>query len=357
MKFLRRWLLTVLAAGAARAGPPGEGRLVVDMAGREVRVPPNVRRIGCLEVLCYEKLFLLGASDRVAMMIHTDAPWMQETNPAVEGIQQLSSDPSVEELLRQHVDVVFRTFGYPAPGKVELLAKMGLPVLVSQTMGTDTIDSAETFVESRKRMLRLFGRVLGPAYEERAEAWCAYHDELVARVRTRLEGLAPKDRQRLFYVRGPQANHTQGQASNTYWYGVLAGADMVVKRSPLVGRGDISMEELLRWDPTVVVVGRQYSSELVTADARWASITAVKTGRVRELPEGVFYWDGSTEGVLLMLSFAKELYPERFADLDLKEEIRQYYARFYRHALSDSALELMLRGRGPDGRRQNSMGN
>jgi hypothetical protein len=30
------------------------------------------------------------------------------------------------------------------------------------------------------------------------------------------------------------------------------------------------------------------------------------------LPEGVFYWDGSTKGVLLMLYLAKQLYPERF---------------------------------------------
>ena len=224
-------------------------------------------------------------------------------------------------------------------------------------MGSQSIDNAEAFVESRKRMLRLFGRVLGPQYEARAEAWCAYHDAQVARVRSRVEGIPAEARPRVFYVRGPQANHTQGLGSNSFWYGVLAGADMVAKHSPLVGRGDLSMEELVKWNPNVIVVGRQYSSALVTGDPRWSSIDAVKTGRVRELPEGVFYWDGSTEGVLLMLYLAKELYPERFADLDLKEEIRQYYARFYRFTLSDRMLEVMLQGRGPDGLRHNQRRN
>lgn len=117
------------------------------------------------------------------------------------------------------------------------------------------------------------------------------------------------------------------------------------------------MESLLEWDPIVIIVGRQYSKSLVTRDPRWQPITAVKTGRVYELPEGVFYWDGSSEGVLLMLYLAKTLYPERFTDLDLRKEIREYYARFYHHALSDQAIDRMLQGQGPDGQRHNEMGN
>jgi len=107
----------------------------------------------------------------------------------------------------------------------------------------------------------------------------------------------------------------------------------------------------------VVNIGRQYSAELVTKDRRWASVSAVRHGRVRELPEGVFYWDGSTEGVLYMLYVAKELYPERFTDLDLKKEIRDYYTNFYRYALSEREVNLMLQGKGPDGLRRNDMNN
>jgi iron complex transport system substrate-binding protein len=75
------------------------------------------------------------------------------------------------------------------------------------------------------------------------------------------------------------------------------------------------------------------------------------------LPEGVFFWDGSTEGVLSMLYVAKQLYPTLFEDLDLKHEIRGYYARFYRYALSDRGGDWMLQGRGPDGRRRNDLRN
>lgn len=331
------------------------GRTVTDMAGRQVTVPDRVERIGCLEVLCYEKLFLLGAADRVIMMTRTNAPWMLPTNPGQERIRQLPSNPDVEEMLRQKVDVVFRTFGYPDPRKIEQLAALGIPVLASQPVGR--IESAEAFIESRKRMLRLFARVLGPAYEARAEAWCAYHDRMVAFVRARTDAIPPERRVRLFHVRGPEATQTQGMSSNTYWYGEIAGADMVVKHNPLHGKGVVNLEEIVRWDPQVINVGRFYGADLITGDPRWASIEAVRNGRVQELPEGVFYWDGSTEGVLLMLYLAKELYPELFPDLDLRREIRGYYARFYRYHLSDQELDLMLAGKGPNGQRRNDMNN
>lgn len=365
-------LLSLAGAGhgaqvAAPAAPAAGSRSVVDMAGNTVPLPGEIKRIACLEVLCYEKLFLLGASDRIAMMIRTNAPWMRLTNPAVAGIQQLSSDPGSEELLRQHVDVVFRTYGYPDPGKIAQLARMGVPILVSQPTSQSSpqptaqpaskIDSIETFVASRKRMLRLYAAVLGPAYTARAEEWCAYHDHMVALVQSRVAQIPRASRVRLFHVRGPQANATQGLTSATYWYGEIAGADMVIGHSILRDKGPVSMEELLKWDPQVINVGRHYPVSLVTEDPRWARIAAVRNGRVHALPEGVFYWDGSTEGVLLMLYLAKELYPNLFADLDLRREIRDYYQRFYRYRLSEQELTLMLDGKGPDGQRRNDMNN
>ena len=354
-------LLAPLASSCGDSAPPllsPFSRQVVDMAGNTVRLPREVRRIACLEVLCYEKLFLLGASDRIVMMTQTNAPWMERTNPAVKDILKIPAEPNSEELLNQHMDVVFRTTSYPSPGRIETLARLGVPILVSQAGGKGRLNTLAEFVDSRKQMLRLFGQVLGPAYLARAEAWCAYHDQKVALVRARIANIPPAQRIRLFHVRGgPQTTQTHGSySSNTFGYGELAGANMVVKNHPLVGRGEVSIEEILKWDPQVINIGRHYSAELITKDPRWAQVSAVKNGRVHELPEGVFYWDGSTEGVLLMLYIAKELYPERFADLDLKQEIREYYARFYRVHLSDHELALMLQGKGPDGLRRNTMG-
>jgi len=356
-------LALLLACAAPAAFAAGE-RSVVDMAGKTVRLPGNVKRIACLEVLCYEKLFLLGASERIVTMTRANPPWMAQTNPAVRAIPQVAAEPNVEELLQLRPDVVFRAAHYPSRGLVARLEAMGIPVLAAQPVGAMPAEGGEeAFVASRKRMLRLYAQVLGGEFEARAEEWCAYLDRKLAYVRERTQNLAPHERVRLYQIRGPAATRTHGPWGwgQPYWYGRLAGAEMVVdrERSLAVGGGfrDVSLEALLQWNPQVINVGRSYSARLVTDDPRWREVAAVRDGRVHELPEGVFYWDGSTEGVLLMLYVAKELYPQRFPDLDLRHEIRDYYARFYRYALSDAELDLFLAGKGPDGRRHNAMNN
>jgi iron complex transport system substrate-binding protein len=357
------WFAAFLVLLAANESAAESMRVVVDMAGNPTLIPTEARKIACLEVLCYEKIFLLGAADRIEMMTRTNAPWMPVTNLDVTRIQKLSSEPNIEELLRRRVDVAFRTLHYPSSRTIEYLTAAGVPVLVSQPVGRPSgAHALEEFIESRKRMLRLFARVLGPEFEPRAEAWCDYFDSKVAYVRARTRDIPEDSRIRLYHVRGPAVTRTHGARSwgQTYWYGVLAGARMVIENeeSPFAGGfADVSLEALLAWNPQVINVGRLYSARMIMEDPRLARIEAVRTGRVYELPEGVFYWDGSTEGILLMLYLAKQLYPERFPDLDLRQEIREYYARFYRHALSEGEIDLMLAGKGPDGRRVNDMNN
>jgi iron complex transport system substrate-binding protein len=107
----------------------------------------------------------------------------------------------------------------------------------------------------------------------------------------------------------------------------------------------------------VIFVGRQYSPELVLKDPRWQRVAAVRNGRVYVVPDGVFFWDSSSEGILLLQYLAGKLHPELFPDLDLGKEVRDYYARFYRYHLNGRELDLLLAGQGPDGQRRNGMNN
>ncbi len=349
--------ISILIAGILAGSGPAGARIVTDMSDARIAVPDQVNRIGCLDVLCYEKLFLLGAVDRVAMMVRTNAPWMRVTNPRLDDILQLDSEPNPEDLLRRRVDVVMRATGYPAPGKVDILTQAGIPVLVSQPMTSGLVTDIDGFVAARDRMMRLFAQVLGPDFSRRAEDWCRYHDRWVALVRDRVRDIPADRRIRVYHMRGPAPTQSSGASSNIHWYATIAGADMVTARSLPAGRGEISPEQLQLWDPQVITVGRQYPADAITGDPAFAAISAVRDHRVIEIPDGVFFWDGSSEGVLFMLFMAKTLYPDRFTDIDLKAEVKAYYAQFYRHALTDAQVELMLSGKGPDGRRHNSMGN
>lgn len=353
---MRRRIGRGLAAAVLCLSAPsvcGAAGTVFDMAGNPLGLPARVERVACLEVLCYQKMLMLGAADKVTMMVQTAAPWMAVVDPAVEGIRKFSGEPSFEQLLADRVDMVF--YAYNAPQTLERLRSLGLAGAVSQPLGR--IEDAASFVEESKRSLRLFGRILGPEAERRAEDWCAYADKTVAFVSERLKDVPRQGRPRVYYLRGPQALDTQGPGGNTFWIGVLAGADMVVKDRPWAGRAQVSMEDMVRWNPEVVLVGRQYSPDLVLKDARWANMDAVRNHHVYSTPEGVFYWDGGIEQMLLLEYLAKLLYPDRFADLDMVAEVRDFFSRFYRHSLSEDEARLLLAGRSPDGSRANPWNN
>lgn len=340
--------------GLAREAAAADRR-ILDATGRTVTLPKRIERIGCLTGASYEKAALVGVADKVVVRAATFPPWMAQTNPRVAEITAIrnSHNPNIEELLRRKLDLLFFWDDPELAAKIE---SSGIAV-VSPQPERKKISSAEEFIAQFKAEVDVYGRVFGGSAAARARTWSDYVDRRVRYVRERLARLPPGQRPRTYYVRGPDALTTHGGDQNISWLGEMAGADMVVKHSSAKGIAQVSLEQLMLWNPEVIFVGRQYAPELVLQDSRWQHIAAVKSGRVYVIPDGVFFWDSSSEGILLLQFLAQKLHPELFQDLDLRKEVRDYYDRFYRYHLSERELDLLLAGKGPDGRRRNDMNN
>jgi iron complex transport system substrate-binding protein len=347
--------LTTASAGMAIGAAVADDRRIVDPSGRTVILPPRVERIACLTGASYEKAFLVGAGSKVVLRQANQPPWMEQTNPAVRQIPVIlnSHEPNIEELLKQRVDVLF---SWDDPLLTRKLEGSGLTV-VSPQPSRGKLTSEREFVDLLKAEVAVYGRVLGPEAARRADEWSAYLDRIVQLVKQRTNDLRPEQRPATYYLRGPDALSTHGVEENISWFGEMAGADMVVRRSGVRGIAHVAMEQIMVWNPEVIFVGRQYSPDLVLRDPRWRQVRAVRNGRVYVIPDGVFFWDGSSEGVLLLLYMAKTLHPERFRDIDLNREVRDYYRRFYGYPLSDAEADLLLRGLNPTSQRFNSTQN
>jgi iron complex transport system substrate-binding protein len=109
-----------------------------------------------------------------------------------------------------------------------------------------------------------------------------------------------------------------------------------------------SMEQILLWDPDVIIVNEEDVDQYILTNKKWASLKAVKTGRVYKIPNGISRWGhpGGLETPLAILWTVKTLYPDRFPELNLKEIIHDFYARFFNHTLSAEMMEKILSGRG-----------
>jgi len=339
--------ITVLAGLAAAPTQAEANRTVIDMAGRTVTIPANPQRISCFEVLCYEKFFLLRGTDRLVEAMRTDPPWLPVIAPSFAGMQQVEGTPNREELLAQNIDLILLRSAH-----LSAVGKIGVPAVVTQPPLELQYPDAAAFIETQKKMVRLMGEIIGGDGDRRAGDWCAYYDAHIAAIADRVRDVPPERRPRVYYVRGPAAVNTQGPNSDTYWYGTIAGARMIVDGLKLNGQGPMSLEEILRLDPDYVFVGRQYSPDLILNDPAWRNVSAVRNHRVIALPSGLFYWDGGIEGVLLADFIAKTLYLDRFADLDLGQAVQDFYGRFYGFAFTPDQLAKFLAGLTPDGVRR-----
>jgi iron complex transport system substrate-binding protein len=347
-------------AGCARdrdgAKSRGDVRSIVDIKGNVVRIPLVPSRVACLDVLCLSVSATLGQTGRIVstQVNSLRAPWVARAVPGAVSIPAIQTSPSVEEFLSSKVDLVVG--GYGGSREADKFASSGIPQVQAQPRERK-FHTATEFVVAQKEMMRLYGKIYGDSTVDRAEDWCRWYDSVVALVSSRCRSVPESARPTIFFSRGPgSVATTLGSGGLFFWYGRLAGASVVPVFDSVFGKsGDlvVSMEEIAHWNPAYVFVDRQYATSIVTADARWKDIEAVRAKRVFAIPAGVFYWDGGPESALLVPLLAKTLHPELFADLDLSILVKDYYRRFYRHDMTDAEAGLLLRGLGPDGRREN----
>lgn len=116
----------------------------------------------------------------------------------------------------------------------------------------------------------------------------------------------------------------------------------VVENPSMRGSGnEVDMEQLLAWNPDVILFGPGDVYETVLEDPTWQDLTAMQTGHTAESPFGPYCWMGnppSVQVLLGMLWMGKILYPEQ-ADYDLYEEVHAYYERFYHCDLTQSQYD------------------
>jgi iron complex transport system substrate-binding protein len=331
-------LLPFSRAGAAAAPM----KTVTDRNGRTVQVPVEPKKIACFFGPSYEKLFLLGSADKVAAMSLKQSPWAHKLNPALKKVVVMPSytDPDVEKLLQLGVDLVFY---WQWPQQTRRMASAGIPVVCPYDSARSPGSSAE-FMRAYKEEIRFYGQVLGEKARKIAESYCSYYDDTMRRIVSITSKIPEKRKPTVYYITGRNVFATQGGAGTSRWLLEMAGGRMVsqdLKQNFL----DVTMEQVIAWDPEVILVGGLTSPDAIRNDPRWKTIRAVRENRVYTCPEGVFIWGhGSSEGHLFVLWLAKILHPDRFRSFDLVRETRDYFSRFYHYPLTgDEAMRILKR--------------
>lgn len=336
----------VLAGLAATLAIPSIARAatVRDGAGREVPIPGKVERI-------------FPAGPPAAIQIYTLAPelllgWPRANRPEerefllpgigdrpeIGRITGRGNSANLEAVLQLKPDLIVDS-GSTGQTYVELAervqAQTGIPYALLDGRFAQIPES-----------YRILGQLTGRG--ERAETLARWCEEAMATISGRIAAIPAEQRPSVYYARGPRGLETGlGGSINVETLSFL-GALNVAAEQPGSGLAQVSLEQVLAWNPDVIVTIDLTFAESVRSDPNWAGVKAVREGRVHLSPKLPFGWVDFPPSVNRMIGLwwlAKLLYPRQFSE-DIRPLARDFHTLFYQVTPSETQLDRVLAGRG-----------
>jgi len=192
-------------------------------------------------------------------------------------------------------------------------------------------------------------RKLGELTHRKTEAGALarYADETMTIIRQRVDKVPESRRPRVYYARGPRGLETGlGGSINVETIEFLGARNVAAERKG--GLAIVSIEQVLLWNPDIIItIDRDFAASVRT-DPIWAAVNAVRTSRVHLSPKLPFGWVDFPPSVNRLIGLwwlAKILYPDQFLE-DLRVLTRDFYTQFYHVTPSNVQIDHVLEGRG-----------
>ena len=346
MSTLQRLLLslTLACASLTAATPALAERTVTDQLGRKVTLPDTVNRVVVLQHQTLNLLVQLNAADDIVGVLSS---WKKQLGPEfarfMPGIVKLPmpgdlTQVNMESLLALHPQVVF-VANYAPAAMIQQITNAGIPVVAislrqdaqgeKNKMNPSMANEEQAYNNGLKQGIRLIGDVVNR--QAQADVLIDYTFSARAKFNAPVAEIPQTEKVRV-YMANPDLN-TYGSGKYTGLMMQHAGA-MNVAAATVKGARQVSLEQVLQWNPQVIFVQDRYPEVVkqIVNDPQWQSIDAVKNHRVWLMPEYAKAWGYPMPEALAIgeLWMAKKLYPERYQDIDVDAQAQDYYQRFYR---------------------------
>jgi iron complex transport system substrate-binding protein len=315
---------------------------IIDCAGRRVEITEKAKRIGCLYLFSGHATVMLGRCNDIVAVSNglKRASLLLDICPAIieAFVPKSQGAVNLEELLRASPDLVFVS-GEIGRNRdaIEKLDRMKIPWLV--------VDYAS--IEEQQRTVEMIGMALGNLGQ--AARYNRYFQECIERVRSVTSKIPADQRLRLYHSVNEANRTTIDRGLATDWLEVegIINVSLSQDTKLLEGKNFVSMEQILLWDPDVILVNEPNVTRHILTDRQWSTLKAVRGGRVYQMPIAISRWGhpGSIETPLAILWTAKTLYPDQFQDIDMSFETKNFYRVFFGHELSDDMVDRILSGR------------
>ena len=328
-------------AGLAFAPALAEARSFTDSGDRRIDIPEEVRRVFpagppasvTLYTVAPEKM--LGWTRAPSPEARPFLPARYAELPEIGRLTGRGNTVNLENVVRLTPDLVLDV-GNTTATYVSLADRVQEQTHIPAALiGGRLVETATT--------LRTVGALLG--VPERAEELARYAEAVLGEVHSRAAKIAPGERPSLYIARGPHGLETAVAGSIGSEVVDLVGARNVVGKDTAPRTiVDVSPEEILAWQPEVILtIDRRFHAAIRT-DPVWHDVKAVQAGHIHFVPDLPFSWldDPPAPNRLIgLLWLGKLLYPLSFPH-DIRAEARRFYALFYQQEPSDAQLDGLL---------------
>ena len=323
--------------------------MIVDDTGAEVTLPKEIHRVVISSILPLPSVYCLfkGSADDV-IGIHPSSMAAAENSYLINVFPELENadtsfvengEVNIERLLEMKPDVVF--YSAANTEEREMYDNAGIPAV-----GFSTSNAGYDCVETYADWIALLGQIYGE--EEKSNEIIEYGRQVASEISAVTTEIPDEDKPKVLVL----FNYSDGVIKTSgsgffgqYWIETAGGINVA---QDLQGTPEINMEQIYEWDPDIILLTNftpyqpddLYNNTIAQDD--WSNVTAVKNKQVYKFPLGMYRWFPPASDTPLVLKWlAKTIQPEAFADIDMDQEIKDYYQKYYNVELTDEDVDTI----------------
>ncbi|MGX6979875.1 ABC transporter substrate-binding protein [Vagococcus elongatus] len=318
----------------------------VDSAGREVTVPSDITKIAPSGPLAQMVLYtaapdlLVGTANSFPEAAADLFPEKYLELPEFGQFYGKNASLNMEALSAAHPDVIIDI------GEQKDTMKEDMDKLQEQ-LEIPTI-FIEANLDSMGETYQMLGELLNRPKE--ADKLSEYCDRVLAKAGEVREKLGD-NKKTVYYASGEIGLDTNAEGSFHAQVLETSGVQNAAVGVEIASRGDgttISMEQLMQWQPEIILAASGDVYDLIMKDDTWKNLEAVKSGQVYQVPTIPYNFLGfppSVNRIIGLQWLGNLVYPEEYG-LDIEEEVKEFYDLFYHVDLKEDKLKEILENAG-----------
>ncbi|MGS0764201.1 ABC transporter substrate-binding protein [Syntrophomonas curvata] len=335
-------------AGQTSSEPEITTLTVTDMAGREVVVPKEIKKIYSAVPIGTVLLYtinpdLLAAKNFKLSDLEKKYTAEEYRNLPVLGTYIMGDTANEEDILKLAPDVIIYAGFIDDSWKTkvdEAQKRLGIPVIM-----------VDGNLKSAPAAYKFLGKLLGE--EEKAQKLGEYCQKTLNEAEQIAAEIPEEKKARMYYACGEDGLMTYAAGNlHAELIDIVGGKNIAgTKGGSPYQNSRLSMEQLIKWNPDIIIANKAAARggegetaslrDKILGNSALNNLEAVKNGQIYEIPCAPFSWFGQPPSVARILGIkwlGNLTYPEEF-NYDIKKETKEFYKTFYSYDLSDKDFE------------------